>query len=124
MLIGNIMVISTLIYTFFNGVWVGKDQFGNNYYRSKSKQLNGRERRWVLYKGRPEASLVPPEWNSWLHHTTPEPLIEMAVQQLDWQLEHVSNMTGTSNAYRPVGHAYKTGERAETSGDYTPWTPE
>ena len=34
------------------------------------------------------------------------------------------NLTGTSEAYRPVGHAYKGGIRAQATGDYQPWRPE
>ena len=58
------MSLGTWIYTLFNGDLVGMDEFGNNYYRGKGKKLNGRERRWVTYKGAAEASKVPPEWHA------------------------------------------------------------
>ena len=62
----HIFNIGTLIYTLINGVMVGTDEFGNRYYRARKDKLQGRERRWVLYRGKPEASRVPPEWHAWL----------------------------------------------------------
>ena len=51
---------------------VGRDELGNRYYRAKPRPGYKRERRWVMYKGAPEASMVPPEWHGWLHHQTDE----------------------------------------------------
>ena len=45
----------TLLNTWFRGIAVGCDQFGNRYYRSKDGK-----HRWVLYNGTVEASRVPP----------------------------------------------------------------
>ncbi len=118
------MYIGTLIHTWLNGVLVGTDQFGNRYYRARKGTLNGRERRWVLYRGDVEASRVPSEWHSWLHHTTSEPLSEEAADSKPWQKEHLANQTGTAGAYRPRGHAYRGCERAAATCDYEPWIPE
>ena len=118
------MHIGTLLYTWLNGKLVGIDEFSNRYYRGKGKRLHGRERRWVVFKGKAEASKVPPEWHAWLHHTTDAPLTESAAQALPWQKMHVPNLTGTPNAYRPRGHDLKGGRRAAATGDYEPWTPE
>ncbi len=118
------MYIGTLINTWLNGELVGTDEFGNRYYRSKGSKLHGRERRWCLYKGRSEASKVPPEWHAWLHHTVDEPLTEIAAQARFWQKEHQPNLTGTAAAYRPKGHAYVGGDRAPATGDYEAWKPE
>jgi NADH:ubiquinone oxidoreductase subunit len=76
----HIFNIGTLIYTLINGVMVGTDEFGNRYYRARKDKLQGRERRWVLYRGKPEASRVPPEWHAWLHHTTDQPLSQEAAE--------------------------------------------
>lgn len=116
--------IGTLIYTWLNGELVGADEFGNRYYRGRRDPRYGRERRWVIYKGRPEASKVPPEWHAWLHHTSAEPLTELAAQAKPWQRPHVENLTGTPHAYRPKGHPFSGGKRAAATGDYEPWTPE
>lgn len=118
------MDVGTWLYTLMNGRLVGTDEFGNRYYRGKGKLLHGRERRWVVYKGRPEASKVPPEWHAWLHHTTADPLTEKAASAHTWQQDHLPNMTGSSAAYRPSGHDYKGGDRAHATGDYQAWTPE
>lgn len=118
------MSVGTWIYTKINGDLVGKDEFGNKYYRGKGKKLHGRERRWVVYIGRVEASKVPPEWHAWLHHTVVEPLTEESVKAMPWQEPHLPNLTGTKHAYRPAGHEYKGGQRAAATGDYEAWTPE
>ncbi len=117
------MDIGTMLHTWMNGVLVGKDEFGNRYYRSKGARLNGRERRWVMFKKDKEASTVPPEWHAWLHHTVDEPLTEEAAKARTWQKAHEANPTGTANAYRPKGHDYMGGNRARATGDYEPWTP-
>ena len=118
------MHLGTLLYTWFNGTNVGTDEFGNRYYKSMKDSLHGKQRRWVLYKGEVEASRIPPEWHAWLHHTSEEPLTEQSTRAPDWQKEHVSNLTGTSQAYRPAGHAYKGSHRAAATGDYQAWQPE
>ena len=76
------MSLSTWLYTQFFGTLVGMDEFGNNYYCSKRKTGGNRERRWVLFKGEPEASTVPPEWHAWLHHTIDRPLSDKGVNQI------------------------------------------
>jgi len=116
--------IGTLLYTWFNGEQVGTDEFGNRYYQAKSDTLHGRQRRWVIYKGKIEASRVPPEWHAWLHHFTEEPLTEAAAKAPGWQQPHQPNMTGTAQAYRPPGHDFKGGQRSAATGDYEPWAPE
>ena len=49
-----------------DGELVGTDQFGNRYYRGRSRLLGRAERRWVLYANarQPDASMVPPEWHA------------------------------------------------------------
>ena len=116
--------LGTLIYTWLRGERVGIDEFGNRYYRSGRNKLHGRERRWVLYKGRAEASAVPPEWHAWLHHTTDDPLFRLVGEARPWQRPHVANRTGTPEAYRPRGHELKGGRRAPATGDYEPWVPD
>ena len=47
---------------------VGEDELGNTYWQTADGK-----RRWVLYKGEAEASMVPPDWHGWLHFTWDEP---------------------------------------------------
>jgi len=101
---------------------VGTDRFGNAYYESrKDYAAYGRKRRYVIYAGTAEATMVPPEWHAWLHHTTDAPLPEG--KRHPWMIEHRPNPTGTAAAYRPVGHDYQGGQRRVTTGDYEAWTP-
>lgn len=118
--------IGTLIYTWLCGEGVGNDAFGNCYYRSRkaSHKRNGRERRWVIYKGIDEASKVPPEWHAWLHHISEAPLIAFPQKARPWQKPHLPNLTGTPFAYRPKGHELRGGKRPHSTGDYEPWTPD
>ena len=57
----NGATFGTLLTTSLYGEFVGEDEFGNRYYRSKGKidPAFGRERRWVIYNGLVEASKLP-----------------------------------------------------------------
>lgn len=112
--------------TFFFGKYVGKDAWGNRYYRSRKKQASwAQEKRWVLYKGLAEASKVPPLWYSWLHHTVESPPTREALEtSYAWEKPHLPNLTGTPYAYYPRGHFFRGGQRLQTVGDYIAWTPE
>jgi len=109
--------------TWRRGVLVGTDSFGNRYFKEKKARPGMKERRWVLYKGEPEASKVPPEWHGWLHYTNKDPLSAGSPFHKPWQKEHLPNLTGTLGAYRPPGHTLEGGQRARATGDYEPWTP-
>jgi NADH:ubiquinone oxidoreductase subunit len=116
------MNIGTWLFTRLKGRQIGTDAMGNLYYeekRARPGQL--RSRRWVMYSGAPEASVVPPEWHAWLHYTTNEPLPQTGRKV--WQKPHLPNATGTPLSYRPPGHDYEGGHRAPATGDYEAWTP-
>src|SRR5579883_236796 len=125
------MNIGTWLYTWRRGELVGTDQFGNRYYREKSRRVlkrgggrESRERRWVLYNGEAEASRVPPEWHGWLHHTVDEVPSDSGRKKHAWEKEHVPNLSGTALAYRPPGSVLRGGQRARATGDYEAWTPD
>ena len=115
------MTIGTRLFTWLKGLSVGQDSAGNRYYQEKRPRAGIRSRRWVIYAGAPEASTVPPEWHSWLHHTTDAPLA--SIGRKPWQKPHVPNLTGSVGGYRPAGHDYSGGRRAAATGDYEAWTP-
>ena len=120
------MTLATRLYTWLRGELVGTDAFGNRYYRDKTgrRRFDGRrEKRWVIYNGTAEASKVPAEWHGWLHHSASEPP-SLATKPRAWQREHVPNLTGTAEAYRPPGHDFQGGRRARGTGDYEAWKPE
>lgn len=92
----NGQTFGTFLQTLVYGTMVGKDQYGNKYYKNKNDS-----KRWVIYNGIVDASSVPPEWHSWLHKiikTTPD---QVKFNNFDWQKEHKKNLTGTSQAYIP-----------------------
>ena len=102
-----------------HGRQVGTDALGNSYYASKKG-----DRRWVMYNGPNDASRVPPEWFSWLHHQIeglPEESLPPAPKFLR---EPTPNLTGTGEAYRPSGALERGGQRQAASGDYEAWTPD
>lgn len=117
------MTIGTKIYTIFWGKQVGMDSQGNTYYRAKRTLKGVREKRWVVYDGKVEASRVPPAWHSWLHYTTDEVPKDDMARLWEWQVGHEPNLTGTKDAYHPPGHILKGGKRRSATGDYEPWQP-
>lgn len=103
---------------------VGTDPYGNKYFTAKPRPGYKRPRRWVIYKGTPEATKVPPEWHGWLHHQTDAvPEDSGKSFRRPWQKPHIPNRTGTNLAYRPPGHILEGGKREKATGDYEPWTP-
>jgi NADH:ubiquinone oxidoreductase subunit len=124
-LLGSLSPLSFLLTVWRRGEFVGGDQVGNKYYRAAPRKGYKHDRRWVLYKGEPDASAIPPEWHGWMHHQTdavPNP--DGLSYRQPWQLPHKPNMTGTNLAYRPPGHQLSGGHRARATGDYQPWKPE
>lgn len=111
-------------FTARHGNKVGEDAVGNVYYTEKRSPAGRRPKRWVIYKGASDASMVPPEWHAWLHHTTDTIPAKENPLRRSWQKPHVPNMTGTTEAYRPPGSLAVGGNRAPATGDYEPWVPE
>lgn len=113
--------IGTLLWSRRNGAKVGSDALGNAYFETK-KAVDGKTRRWVIYSGQNDASRVPPEWHTWLHHTTdlvPDELPPVRT----WEKTPLPNLTGTVQAYRPQGALERGGNRAAATGDYEAWSP-
>lgn len=117
--------IGTKLFTLFYGSFVGKDEFGNRYYQARRKNHMNRKRRWVMYKGAPEPTKVPPHWHGWLHYTHDEPPVSgEAVKAHAWQQSHLPNLTGTKARYLPTGHMLRGAKRQKTEADYVAWKPE
>ncbi len=125
------MTFGTRLLTWLKGEPVGTDQFGNRYYRQRGQAplVKGggrpsREKRWVIYQGKVEATRVPPEWHAWLHHTLEAPPLHAGEHKYAWVKDHKPNLTGTPEAYRPPGSVLMGGHRQAAAGDYEPWIPE
>ena len=118
----------TRLWVALHGQYVGSDESGNRYYRSKPGSKpgpNGYERRMVIYSGgQAEASEIPPGWHGWMHYRTHLPPTEQTYVPRSWQKPHVPNYTGTPLAYRPDGSLLNKGERPRVTGDYDAWSPE
>jgi NADH:ubiquinone oxidoreductase subunit len=108
----------TWVTTWYSGVPVGRDKFGNRYYESRDKK-----RRWTIYAGTVEASRVPPDWHGWLHHTFVDPPTTAPLPAKAWEAEHQPNLTGTPGAYHPEGSLFRDGKRPPATGDYDAWRP-
>tara|TARA_B100001121_G_scaffold125331_1_gene109834 strand:+ start:64 stop:423 length:360 start_codon:yes stop_codon:yes gene_type:complete len=85
----------TRIKTILSGKFVGKDEFGNKYYENK------KGKRWVIYSGEIDASKIPVDWFSWMHHTPNKIEKNHDLKKYNWQKPHQPNLTGTESAYYP-----------------------
>jgi NADH:ubiquinone oxidoreductase subunit len=111
--------LGTTLFTSRNGERVGTDALGNVYYRSKKG-----DKRWVIYNGSNDASRIPPEWYSWIHHQIDGLPDEALPPVRRFQKPPTPNLTGTDQAYLPSGALERGGRRQAASGDYQAWTPE
>lgn len=102
---------------------IGEDGLGNVYYQG-GKDGAGNPRRWVIYNGSNDASRVPPEWFSWLHHQVDAAPENALPAPRPWQKPAKPNMTGTAEAYRPSGAMEMGGRRQVATGDYEAWSPD
>lgn len=118
----NGQTLNTRFHTWRKGQRVGGDEFGNVYYQG-GYDSEGRMRRWVIYNGMSEASMVPAGWHGWLHHRVDTPPVEEDYTPREWQKSHVPNLTGTPGAYRPRGSVLTGEERPRVTGDYDAWMP-
>ena len=110
----NRQTIGTFVYTLFTGKFVGEDEFGNKYY------TNNKKKRWVIYKKETEASAIPPEWHMWIHFLTNHKP-EKGSKKFPWQKEHVENLTGTEDAFRPDGSLLSKSKK--NIKKYDTWKP-
>jgi NADH:ubiquinone oxidoreductase subunit len=122
----NGQTFGTQVWTRLYGEFVGEDEFGNRYYRTKGGKIDsgvGYQRRWVVYNGVVEASRIPPSWHGWMHNTVDLPPTEDGYVAKAWEKPHRPNLTGTPMAHRPTGSILAQGRRPRATGDYKPWTP-
>ena len=115
--------IGTRLFTLLHGRLIGRDADGRAYYESrKPGGYTARPQRWVIYKGREDASAVPAEWWNWLHFVEDAPLPPQA--RKPWQLPFQPNRTGEAGGYHPPGSDYRGGLRPHATGDYESWSPD
>lgn len=97
---------------------VGQDTYGNAYYQDRYFLFTSKPypKRWVIYKGRAEASKVPALWQGWLHYTVNR--VPGSHKPFSWQKPSLPNLSGTKYAYM-----YKNGLQCHKKY-YKAWTPE
>lgn len=115
----NGSTIGTDMFTSRHGEAVGQDEAGNKFYQTRD-----RKRRWVIYANEADASRISPDWHGWLHHTFKDPPGDEGLPRKVWEKDHVPNMTGTDQAYRPPGSVLTPQTRPRAGGDYEAWQPE
>jgi NADH:ubiquinone oxidoreductase subunit len=79
-----------------------------------------------MYAGKPEATMVPPEWFGWLHGTQDRPLPKEGARSYQWVRLHQPNLTGTAGAYLPKGHIFSVfakGRTLDSAGTDSFWRP-
>ena len=91
----NRQTFGTFLKTLFFGKLVGKDEFGNKYYRNKLDE------RWVVYSNNIEATKITSDWFLWMHYTV-DKVPEINVKKHLWQKKHSENKTGSKKAYKPI----------------------
>ena len=105
--------IGTYIFTWRNGIYVGSDNLGNRYFKSKKD-----ERRWVLYHKDCDASSISPSWHGWIHGKGKKlPISENDALVTSSNGFFYKNMTGTIDAYHPKRYT------SEEIVEYVPWKP-
>lgn len=113
----NDQSFGTQIFTWRKGQFVGEDDQGNKYYRTKDDS-----KRWIVFNGLIEASRIPAEWHGWLHHTFDNNPAEDPLPHKSWEKPHVDNQTATTAAYHPPGSIF--GKSESGPRDCEAWQPE
>ena len=90
----NKQTFGTFLKNIFFGKFVGSDQYGNKYYKSKNDE------RWVVYSTNIEATKITSDWYLWIHHTIDK--IPDNNKQSLMAKKHLENQTGTINSHKPV----------------------
>ena len=91
----NKQTIGTFLKTLFLGKYVGKDEFGNKYYKSI------RDERWVIYANEIEATKITSDWYLWIHHTI-DNIPNYKDKKYRWQKKHSENKTGSKDSFKPI----------------------
>ena len=91
----NRQTFGTFLKTLFFGKFVGKDHYGNKYYKNKNDE------RWVIYSNNIEATKITSDWFMWIHHTI-DKIPNDNEKKYIWQKDHLENKTGSQDRYKPV----------------------
>ena len=91
----NRQTFGTFLKTLFFGKFVGKDEYGNKYYK------NNKDERWVIYANNIEATKITSDWFLWIHHTI-DKIPSHNDKKFKWQKKHLENKTGSKDSHKPI----------------------
>ena len=91
----NRYTFGTFLKTLFFGKFVGKDDYGNKYYK------NNKDERWVIYANNVEATKITSDWFLWIHHTI-DKIPNQNDKKFKWQKKHLENKTGSKDSHKPI----------------------
>ncbi len=89
----NGQTFGTQLWTRWYGEFVGEDEFGNRYFRTRDGKVDptlGFDRRWVIYNGYAEPSKIPPSWHGWMHHIVDVPPTQETYRAREWEKPHIA----------------------------------
>ena len=92
----NKQTFGTFLKTLFTGTYVGKDDYGNKYYKNKNDE------RWVIYANKVEATRITSDWYLWIHHTINKVPNDDSLKKYKWQKNHYENKTGSPESHKPT----------------------
>ena len=92
----NKQTFGTWLKTLFTGKLVGRDEYGNKYYKNKNDE------RWVVYSSEIEATKITSDWYLWMHHTINNIPDVKSEKKYKWQKKHLENKTGTNEKFKPI----------------------
>ena len=78
----NKQTLGTFLKTLFSGKFVGKDEFGNKYYKNK-KMKDG-----LFTQRNVEATKITSDWYLWMHHTI-DKIPDKNEKKYSWQKKHL-----------------------------------
>src|SRR3954470_14383126 len=91
----NGQTFGTQLWTWLYGEFVGEDEFGNRYFRTRGGQIDpvlGFDRAWVGAGVYAEASTIPPSGHGWIHHIVDVPPALETYKPHPWQKPHRPNL--------------------------------
>ena len=92
----NKQTFGTLIKTIFTGKFVGRDEFGNKYYKNKGND------RWVIYSGKVEPTKITKNWFLWMHHTIDKiPDKDDFKKKYEWEKNTLKTLR-TDKRHKPI----------------------
>ena len=109
----NKNTIGTFLKTIFFGKFVGKDEFGNKYYKNK------RDERWIIYANDIEATKITSDWFLWMHHTVNE-VPSSNIKKYTWQKKNHDNGLSywKDEDESQENYKYKSGENVRCKISY------